>query len=232
MKILLTGATGYIGKRLMAVLLEEGHEVCVIVRDRRRFELPEGYNGPACIYEADLTDATSLTQVEGAFDVAFYLVHGMSTSSARFMKIERTMAENFKAYLDRSNVRQCIYLSGIVNDDDEKLSKHLRSRYMTERILQESRVPLTVLRAAIIIGSGSASFEIIRDLTEKLPLMIAPKWLRTRCQPIGIRNVLQYLTGVMLHPEAMGQSFDIGGPDVLTYREMLLGYARVRGLRR
>jgi uncharacterized protein YbjT (DUF2867 family) len=154
----------------------------------------------------------------------------MSSSHEDFTRIESDSAKNFVELIDRSSAKQIIYLSGIVNDD--ALSSHLLSRKNVEDILKTSKVPATVLRAAIIIGSGSASFEIIRDLVEKLPVMIAPRWLKTRCQPIGIRNVIEYLQGVMLKPEAFNQSFDIGGADILTYKEMLLGYAKVRNLKR
>jgi uncharacterized protein YbjT (DUF2867 family) len=154
----------------------------------------------------------------------------MSSSYEDFTRIESESARNFVTLVNRSQARQIIYLSGIVNDD--ALSSHLQSRKNVEDILRTSHVPTTVLRAAIIIGSGSASFEIIRDLVEKLPVMIAPRWLKTRCQPIGIRNVIEYLQGVMLKPETFNQAFDIGGADILTYKEMLLGYAQVRKLNR
>ena len=153
----------------------------------------------------------------------------MSTK-ADFIEMEHENAETFVNYINQTQAKQIIYLSGIANDTG--LSKHLNSRKNVETILATSKVPLTVLRAAIIIGSGSASFEIIRDLVEKLPVMVAPKWLNSRCQPIGIRNVIEYLIGVMLKEEAYNQVYDIGGPDILTYRDMLLGYAKIRGLRR
>ncbi|MCB0618229.1 MAG: SDR family oxidoreductase [Saprospiraceae bacterium] len=232
MKILLTGATGYIGKRLLLLLTEAGHDVYCVVRDRKRFQLGAAYRRPERIQvvECDLLDPEQWQALPVQVDAAYYLVHGMSLSAQEFNRLEKVMAEHFRQYLDRSTARQAIYLSGIAND--EGLSRHLSSRYQTEQILSRSKVPLTVLRAAIIIGSGSASFEIIRDLVEKLPVMIAPKWLNTRCQPIAIREVLQYLMGVLDRTATFGQVFDIGGPDVLTYREMLYGYARSRGLRR
>jgi uncharacterized protein YbjT (DUF2867 family) len=154
----------------------------------------------------------------------------MSSSYKDFAIVEAESAQNFKAMVNGSTARHVIYLSGIVNDSD--LSNHLLSRKNVEDIIRSGTVPATVLRAAIIIGSGSASFEIIRDLVEKLPVMIAPKWLKTRCQPIGIRNVIDYLHGVLMKPDAFNQSFDIGGADILTYKEMLLGYATVRNLKR
>lgn len=233
MKILLTGSTGYIGRRLLPVLLAHGHEVICLVRDQRRFDwedFSESELGKIRVIEGDLTHTTTLENAPTDFDAAYYLVHSMSSSYEDFTRMEADSAKNFVDYVNRSNAKQIIYLSGIVNDKD--LSNHLLSRKNVEDILKTSSVPLTVLRAAIIIGSGSASFEIIRDLVEKLPVMIAPRWLKTRCQPIGIRNVIEYLNGVLLKTDAFNHSFDIGGADVLTYKEMLMGYAKVRDLRR
>jgi uncharacterized protein YbjT (DUF2867 family) len=233
MKILLTGSTGYIGRRLLPALLNNGHEVICLVRDQRRFDWEDFSKDDLLkisVVEGDLSKATTLASIPVNFDVAFYLVHSMSSSYEDFTRIETESARNFVALVNRSHARQIIYLSGIVNDD--ALSSHLQSRKNVEDILRTSHVPTTVLRAAIIIGSGSASFEIIRDLVEKLPVMIAPRWLKTRCQPIGIRNVIEYLQGVMLKPETFNQAFDIGGADILTYKEMLLGYAQVRKLKR
>lgn len=233
MRVLLTGSTGYIGRRLLPELIRSGHEVICLVRDRRRFDwhdFTEDDLRHIRVVEGDLTDAASLQNVPRDIDVAFYLVHSMSSSYPNFTELEARSARHFCHYLDGTTARQVIYLSGIVNDLD--LSDHLLSRQQVEDILRTGRVPTTVLRAAVIIGSGSASFEIIRDLVEKLPVMVAPKWLKTRCQPIGIRNVLEYLQGVMHKPGAFNQVFDIGGTDILTYRDMLLGYARVRGLKR
>lgn len=232
MKVLLTGANGYIGKRLLLALTNQGHEVHCVVRDKRRFRLSEQFQHQQRIHvwECDLLDEEACFDLPKSIDVAFYLVHAMSGNAEKFSTLEQTMAIHFKQYMEQTTAKQLIYLSGIVNDT--ALSEHLQSRLQTEAILQQSRVPLTTLRAAIIIGSGSASFEIIRDLVEKLPIMVAPKWLNTKCQPICIRDVLQYLMGVMLHAKTYNQSFDIGGPDVLTYKEMLLQFAEVRGLRR
>jgi uncharacterized protein YbjT (DUF2867 family) len=232
MKILLTGSTGYIGRRLLPVLLTQGHQVICLVRDKRRFDTEDftaEHQKQLHIIEADLNKPESLKDLPKEIDLAYYLVHSMSTSED-FLALEQKSAESFLAYINQTTAKQIIYLSGIVNDPS--LSRHLSSRKNVEDILAQSTAKLTVLRAAIIIGSGSASFEIIRDLVEKLPVMIAPKWLKSRCQPIGIRNVIEYLIGVMLKEETYNQSFDIGGPDILTYKEMLMGYARVRGLKR
>jgi uncharacterized protein YbjT (DUF2867 family) len=233
MNILLTGSTGYIGRRLLPVLLEDGHHVICLVRDKRRFDFhdfSETALKQITVIEGDLSELKSLDVAPLEIDVAYYLVHSMSTSSTDFGELEKTSAANFVEYINRTNARQIIYLSGIVNASD--LSDHLLSRKNVEDILRSSSVPLTVLRAAIIIGSGSASFEIIRDLVEKLPVMIAPKWLKTKCQPIAIRNVIEYLRGSILNAKTFGKTFDIGGPDVLTYREMLNRYAEVRKLKR
>jgi uncharacterized protein YbjT (DUF2867 family) len=230
--ILLTGSTGYIGRRLLPILLEQGHQIICLVRDKRRFDLEdftEEHQQQITVLEADLLKPETLHHLPLSIDLAFYLVHSMSATED-FHDLERKSAEHFIGYINRTTARQIIYLSGIVNDTS--LSRHLSSRKNVEEILRQSNAALTVLRAAIIIGSGSASFEIIRDLVEKLPVMIAPKWLKSRCQPIGIRNVVEYLIGVMMKEETYNQSFDIGGPDILSYHDMLMGYAKVRGLKR
>ncbi|HPM29659.1 MAG TPA: SDR family oxidoreductase [Chryseolinea sp.] len=233
MRILLTGSTGYIGRRLLPALVEEGHHVICLVRDIRRFDSEDfslEFLKNITLLEADLNDRTSLSGLPKVIDAAYYLVHSMTTSYPNFGRLEESSAQNFVHYINQTDAKQIIYLSGISND--EALSNHLRSRKNVEGVLRSSRVPTTTLRAAIVIGSGSASFEIIRDLVEKLPIMIAPKWLKSRCQPIGIRNVIEYLKGVLLMKETFNEVFDIGGPDILTYKEMLLGYAKIRGLKR
>ncbi len=154
----------------------------------------------------------------------------MSSNVSDFGKLEELSANNFIKLVKQTSVKQIIYLGGITNE--EKLSKHLASRKKVEEILSKSGIPLTSIKAGIIVGSGSASFEIIRDLVEKLPVMITPKWLNTKHQPIAIRNILEYLTGVLLNPETFNKSYDVGGPDVLSYKEMLLQLAEVRGLKR
>ncbi|UII32359.1 SDR family oxidoreductase [Fulvivirga ulvae] len=233
MKILLTGSTGYIGRRLLPILVDEGHHVVCLVRDRHRFDwedFDEEFLKHVSVIEADLEKKKSLEDLPQDIDAAYYLVHSMSSSYADFSISEKNTALNFASYLKGTSARQIIYLSGIVNDHE--LSEHLSSRKNVEDFLKTSEKPLTVLRAAIIIGSGSASFEIIRDLVEKLPVMVAPKWLKTRCQPIGIRNVIQYLVGVLNNENTFNQVYDIGGPDVLSYKQMLMEYALVRKLKR
>jgi len=233
MKILLTGATGYIGRRILPLLVEQGHQVICMVRDKRRFDyedFDEAFMEHVEVVEADLTKKDTLKELPANIDAAYYLVHSMTSSFKDFSLEEQDTAQNFAGYIQYTSVQQIIYLGGIANDPN--LSEHLESRKQVEDILKGSGKPVTVLRAAIIIGSGSASFEIIRDLVEKLPVMITPKWLQSKCQPISIRNILEYLTGVLFKTETFNQTYDIGGPEILNYREMLLGYARVRGLKR
>ncbi len=229
MKILLTGATGYIGKRLLPRLIAEGHELVCCVRERSRFTVPAGMQEHVQIVEVDFLNRLSLDAIPEGIDCAYYLVHSMS-SSQEFREMESTSALNFRDRMNDLNVRQVIYLSGIVNQ--ETLSRHLASRKHVEDILTAGRFSLTTLRAGIIVGSGSASFEIIRDLVEKLPFMITPAWLNTRCQPIGISDVIELLLRCLGNKVTYRRSFDIGGPDIMTYKEMLLGYVAARGLKR
>jgi uncharacterized protein YbjT (DUF2867 family) len=185
MKILLTGATGYIGQRLLPILLEKEHEVFCCVRDKNRFHL--NFTSPKLkIIEVDFLKKETLQNIPVNIDAAYYLIHSMSSTTGDFSSLETTSAQNFVEGIRHSGARQIIYLSGIINE--EKLSKHLLSRKNVEQILASGPVPLTTLRAGIIVGSGSASFEIIRDLVEKLPLMIAPRWVNTECQPIAVRK--------------------------------------------
>lgn len=229
MKILLTGATGYIGKRLLPVLVNKGYFVYCCVRDKKRFHPPESLKEHIEILEVDFLNELSLQKIPPDIDAAFYLMHSMA-SADQYEKLELTSATNFRRALNKTAVKHIIYLSGIVNETD--LSKHLYSRKLVELELIKGTYQFTSLRAGIIIGSGSASFEIIRDLTEKLPFMIAPKWLNTRCQPIAVRDVVLFLSESLMNPKTYGKNFDIGGPTILTYKEMLLGYAKERGLKR
>ena len=231
MKILLTGATGYIGKRLLPVLIEQGHQVICCVRDKNRFPSEGVYKHPkVSLFEVDFLKEINFSDTIKNIDVAYYLIHSMSSNVSDFSSLEETSANNFIKLVKQTLVKQIIYLGGITNE--KKLSKHLASRKRVEEILAASGIPLTSIKAGIIVGSGSASFEIIRDLVEKLPVMITPKWLNTKHQPIAIRNILEYLSGVLLKPETFNKSYDVGGPDVLSYKEMLLQLAQVRGLKR
>lgn len=230
MKILITGTTGYIGQRLLPEILKDGHEVVCCVRDVNRFDVSRYESDKLTVIEVDFLKKETLENVPLDIDAAYYLIHSMSSSKGDFADMEKTSAENFVNQMQKTDIRQVIYLSGIVND--KKLSKHLKSRKAVEEILSSGKFHVTTLRAAIILGSGSASFEIIRDLVEKLPVMVAPKWLNTRSQPIAIRNVIEFLKGVLDLPEAFDKNYDIGGPEVLTYKQMLLGYAKVRNLKR
>lgn len=232
MKVLLTGANGYIGKRLLPLLIERGCEIVCAVRDKDRFPTGGLYKHPnISVVEIDFLSEVPTSNLLEDIDAAYYLIHSMSDDdSSSFETLEKNAASNFVALLDQTSAKQIVYLGGITNE--HKLSKHLASRKVVDEVLRTSRVPVTSLKAAIIVGSGSSSFEIIRDLVEKLPVMITPRWLDTRTQPIAIRNVLEYLTGVLLREDTYGDSYDIGGPDVMTYKEMLLQFAEVRGLKR
>jgi len=230
MKILLTGVTGYIGKRLLPVLLNEGHEVVCAVRDSRRFDISAYQSAKLSVIETNFLDPSTLESIPADIDAGYYLIHSMSASVSDFEKLERECAINFRNRLNETNARQVVYLSGIVNETS--LSDHLRSRKSVEEILSSGLFALTTLRASIIVGSGSASFEIIRDLVEKLPVMVAPKWIMTRSQPIAVKNVIQFLKGVLLLEETFSKSYDIGGPEILTYKQMLLQYAKIRRLPR
>ncbi len=230
MNILLTGANGYIGSRLLPILVEHGHHVFALVRNPERFFIPENIKESVTPIQGDLLESHSLASIPKDINAAYYLVHSMSKDAKTFDVKDRKAAENFKKGIEATQCKQVIYLTGLVND--EKLSKHLQSRYEVEKILKTSSIPTTVLRAGIIIGSGSASYEIIRDLVEKLPIMIAPKWVNSQCQPIAIFDVIDYLQKVLGHKNCIGKTFDIGSDDVLTYKEMLYTFARLRGLKR
>lgn len=229
MKILLTGANGYIGMRLLPQLLELGHEVICTVRDASRFAIDKETRSQIEVLEIDFLKDVVVGKVPADIDAAYFLIHSMSASTQDFDEMEAITAKNFNSYLKGTQVKQVIYLSGIVNE--ENLSKHLWSRKNVEKILYEGAFHLTVLRAGIIVGSGSSSFEIIRDLCEKLPIMITPKWVLTKTQPIAIRDIINFLTGVLGNAKTYDDSFDIAGPDVLSYKQMLQQYAGIRGFK-
>ena len=223
MKVLLTGATGYIGKRLVRRLVEKNYEVICAVRDMDRISLPESIIRKVSFLEIDFLNPPDFDTLPKDIDGAFYLIHSMSQSIKNFSDLEAEAAQNFRDYMNVTKVKHVVYLSGIVNSD--LLSKHLQSRKNVEETLAEGNYHYTVLRAGIIVGSGSASFEIIRDLTEKMPIMIAPKWALTKSHPIAIRNVMAFLSETIFHERCYNQRYDIGGPDILTYKDMLLQYA-------
>jgi uncharacterized protein YbjT (DUF2867 family) len=230
MRILVTGSTGYIGKRLIPILINEGHDVICAVRDTFRVDKTYLEDDHISIVEADFLNPESLQNIPKDIDVAYYLIHSMSNTSEDFEKLEAKCAINFRNYFDTTNVKQVIYLSGITND--AFLSKHLQSRKNVEELLESDHYALTIFKAGIIVGSGSSSFEIIRDLVEKLPVMVAPKWLNTRTQPLAVRDVLSFLSGAKGKEILYNKSYDIFGPEILTYKQMLLKFAEIRGLKR
>ncbi len=229
MKILITGTTGYIAKRLVLRLLEDGHQLVCCVRDLNRIPDEIEYKDGIEFIKVDFLE-DNLEAFPEDIDAAYYLIHSMSTTATNFEDLEKRCAQSFKSLVEKTNCKQVVYLSGIVNDDS--LSKHLKSRLEVEKALKSNQYALTTFRAGIIVGSGSASFEIIRDIVEKLPLMVTPKWLNTRTQPIAIRDVLSFLVNGLANTEVYNKSFDICGPEILTYKEMLLQFAKVRGLKR
>ncbi|KRP26855.1 SDR family oxidoreductase [Polaribacter sp.] len=230
MKILITGATGYIGKRLIPLLLNDGHTIICSVRDLQRAKNYYKDKQQIILVEADFLDKKSLEKIPKDIDIAYYLIHSMTNSAREFHILEEKCAVNFKFFAEKTNIRQVIYLSGITNDT--KLSKHLLSRKNVENTLSSEKYALTTFKAGIIVGSGSSSFEIIRDLIEKLPVMIAPKWLNTKTQPLAIRDVLSFLQNALNKEELYNTSYDIFGSEILTYKEMLLQFAEVRKLKR
>tara|TARA_R110002049_G_scaffold68060_5_gene176510 strand:- start:317 stop:1738 length:1422 start_codon:yes stop_codon:yes gene_type:complete len=230
MKILVTGATGYIGKRLIPLLLNDGHEIICPVRDKKRAQNYYKNQKNITLIEADFLNKNSLKDIPKNIDAAYYLIHSMSNSAKEFHALEEKCASNFKEFAENSTIEQVLYLSGITNDTN--LSEHLLSRKNVETTLASEIYALTTFKAGIIVGSGSSSFEIIRDIVEKLPAMIAPKWLNTKTQPLAIRDVLTFLHKALAKKELYNTSHDIFGPEVLTYKEMLLQFAKVRKLKR
>jgi len=228
-KVLLTGANGYIGKRILPLLVNKGHHVICCVRDKTRFNPPKSIIKNISVIEVDLLKSATLSAIPNDIDAAYYLVHSMSTSKD-YKNLEEKSAKKFQEKISLTSAKHVIYLSGIVNESN--LSEHLLSRKKVEDILEKGSYNFTSLRAGIIIGSGSASFEIMRDLVEKLPIMITPKWLLTKCQPIGVDDVQKFLLGTLFNEKTFNKNFDIGGEDILTYKEMLLDLAKIRNLKR
>ncbi|WP_433236796.1 SDR family oxidoreductase [Streptosporangium sp. CA-135522] len=228
MRCLVTGATGYIGGRLVPELLAAGHDVRCMARSAGRLR-DQPWAAGVEIAEADAADAVQTEKALDGVEVAYYLIHTMG-GGADFAEADRRAATTFAAAAERAGVRRIVYLGGLAPDDE--LSPHMRSRVEVGEIFLGSRVPAVALRAAVIIGSGSVSFEMLRYLTERLPVMTTPRWVRTRTQPIAIRDVLRYLVDWAVIEGEVNRSFDIGGPDVLTYADMMGVYAEVAGLPR
>lgn len=227
--VLVTGATGYVGGRLVPRLLAEGYRVRCMVRDPRRLDARrwEGVE----VVRGDILDVDSLHRALRGVTDAYYLIHSMTQGTEAFARQDHEGAANFRDAAVVQRVGRIIYLGGLARPD-AVLSPHLESRHETGRILRMGPVPVTEFRASAVVGSGSLSFELVRTLTERVPFIVAPRWLDTRCQPIGIRNVLQYLVAALEEPRSAGKVLEIGGRDVLSYGEMMRIYARERGLRR
>lgn len=226
MRVLVTGATGFVGSHLVPELLEAGHEVVSLVRDAESYDAPEGVE----VVEADLLDRESLEGVLDDIEAAYYLVHSMKTGRD-FAERDRLAARNFVDAARGSDLRRVVYLGGLGEVGDD-LSEHLKSRREVETILAESEdFELTTLRAAVVIGDGSASFQMIRELVANLPVMAVPEWAHNECQPIAVSDAVAYLVGVLDAPETAGETYEVGGPDVLTYAEMMRRTGRVMGTR-
>lgn len=221
--VLVTGATGFIGTRLVKALLGHGYHVRCLVR-RPAAGLPAGVESVV----GDLLTRAGLAAAVKGIDTAFYLVHSMGGGRAGFERRDREAAENFAAAADRAGVRRVIYLGGL-GEAQAGLSEHLASRLEVAGILKTGKFRTTFLRAAVIIGAGGASFELIRYLVARLPVMITPRWVSTRCQPIAVEDVIRYLVGCLGEERTAGETFDIGGPEILSYRDMMERFARIAG---
>jgi len=229
--IAVTGATGYIGGRLVPRLLEGGHRIRCLVRDRNKsLSRPWANDQRIEIVQCDLADEAAVCDALRGCSAAYYLVHSMLVAGDQYAQHDRAIAEHFGGAAAQAGLQRIIYLGGL-GERGPNLSEHLASRRDVENALRLGGVPVTVLRAAMIIGSGSASFEILRYLVERLPIMITPRWVSTECQPIAVRNVLEYLVRCIDEPRTIGQTLDIGGPEVLTYRQIMTIMAQAAGLR-
>ena len=219
-RVLVTGATGFIGSHLCRALDEAGHEVLAMTRH------PDEYDGPGTAVRGDVSDSESLRQALQGVDAAYYLVHSLDDDD--FEKKDADAARYFSAAAAANGVERIIYLGGLGRDGDDSLSAHLRSRREVEHLLATDGVPVTVLRAAIVIGHGGISWEITRQLVAHLPAMIAPRWVLTKTQPIALPDVVRYLVGVLAPAEARGRVFEVGGRDIVTYAEMMQRVARIQ----
>lgn len=227
--ILVTGATGYIGGRLVPLLIERGFKVRCLVRDRSRIE-GRGWPGIEAV-TGDALRYETLVPAMKEVQAAYYLIHSMAAGESKFEEQDRLAAENFGRAAREAGIERIIYLGGLGSEADS-LSSHLKSRQEIGQILAQSGVPVTEFRAGVIVGSGSLSFELVRYLTERIPVMICPKWVKTLAQPIAVRDVLRYLTDCLQIPESKGRILEIGGADVVSYGDMMLIYARLRRLKR
>ena len=228
-RVLVTGATGYVGGRLVRELLSHDYRVRVLVRDAKRLQ-DYPWRDQVEIVEGDATDLESLKKALSQIDLAYYMLHALMAPK-NFEELEEELARKFGEIAKASAVKRIVYLGGIASPD-ENLSPHMSARAKTGEILRASGVPTIELRAGVVIGAGSASFEMLRHLTERLPIMVTPKWLKNRIQPIAIRDVLRYLVGSATIDLTINKDFDIGGPEVFTYMEMMQIYASVAGLRK
>jgi uncharacterized protein YbjT (DUF2867 family) len=219
MKVLVAGATGFVGSRLSRALSEEGHDLLALTRH------PESYDGPGVAVGGDVSDEAALTSALAGCDVAYYLVH--SLDSADFAERDAEGARSFGRAAKESGVERIIYLSGLGAGDDDDLSPHLRSRQEVEQLLGDAGVPVTAVRAGVIIGNEGLSWELMRELVAHLPAMITPKWVRTKAQPVAIVDVVRYLVAVLSLPQTKGQTYEIGGPEIMTYEEAMHRVARV-----
>ena len=225
MNVLVTGATGFVGSALLPALVDAGHAVTAMTRDADRFDPPAGVS----VVEADLLEPASLDGAFADVDAAYYLVHSLG-SGPSYAERDRLAARNFVAAAEDAGVSRVVYLGGLGETGDD-LSEHLRSRREVEAVLASGEFDLTTLRAAVIVGAGSASFRMVHQLASRLPVMVTPRWVRTACQPIAIDDVVAYLVGVLEVPETADETYEIGGPEVLTYESMLRRTARLVGRR-
>lgn len=229
-KILVTGSTGFIGKRIIYQLLEMGHEVFALSRIKG-IQLKVGNSTRLHVLYGDFKDPAHIDPLPVDIEAVYYLIHSMGNLVQNLTQEEEALAHNFISLIQKTRCKQIIYLAGII-EDEIHLSPHLQGRLAVENVIKSSPIPATILRASIIIGSGSASFEIIRDLVEKLPVMIAPKWVNSYCQPIAVGDVLYYLSNVLLNEACYNKTFDIAGPEILSFKDILLRYASFRKLKR
>jgi uncharacterized protein YbjT (DUF2867 family) len=231
--ILVTGATGYVGGRLIPALLDAGHRVRAMARNLAKVGCrPWARHDQLELVQGDVLELDSLKKAAAGCRAAYYLVHSMIAQKKQFVAADRRAARNMVEAAAAAGLERMIYLGGLAEARQSSLSKHLQSRIEVADILQSGPVPTTDLRTPMILGSGSASFEILRYLVERLPIMITPRWVRSLNQPIAIRNVITYLIGCLEHDQTMGQTYDIGGPDILTYRDLLVVYAEEAHLAR